>query len=76
MEEDLRPKNSLRAKFFLWSIMSNCSNFGPLLVKRGMSDDPNCRSCGKEEEMVAHVFLRCEFAKGFWMIEGIGRRWN
>lgn len=65
-----------RAKFFLWRLATNCFILGPLLVRRGLSVDPICRSCGVEEETTAHVFFRCEQAKGFWLAEGLGRSWN
>jgi hypothetical protein len=51
---------------FLWKA---CNGILPTMVnlhKRGISDDPMCPICQREEESVGHILWNCPSARDVW----------
>jgi hypothetical protein len=38
------------------------------LVKRGFLGPRKCVLCGKDEEIVLHLFVKCNFTKDIWTL--------
>lgn len=61
-------KIQYRHRVLLWRIATETIT----LTARG----DLCPSCNIHPESVQHLFLNCDIARGFWLLEGMGLQWN
>ncbi|KAL9679842.1 hypothetical protein QQ045_017713 [Rhodiola kirilowii] len=62
-----RVKTQNKAKIFMWKLYHNVVPVAANLIKRGCSVEAKCIVCGCKVEDAIHVFLKCWWAKDFWM---------
>jgi hypothetical protein len=59
-------KIPLKVKLFIWLILEQRILTWENLVKRGFLGPSRCVLCGKDEEIVYHLFVDCIFKKYIW----------
>lgn len=56
--------------FFVEMLPRNCA-YKEVLIRRRVEVEPVCRVCGKEEELIVHLFCICSLAQQTWSISSL-----
>lgn len=59
-------QTTIKIKVFLWKTLSEALPVVDLIVKRDMSIDSRCQTCGGEGESINHVLFFCSLARQVW----------
>jgi hypothetical protein len=63
-----RAKAEPKCRFFAWTLLHKKILTANNLIKRGWTDDTDCRLCGNELETPVHLCKDCPFTKEVWEI--------
>lgn len=55
-----------KIKHFLWRLLSNVLVVGSTLIRRGITNNAQCRRCCQGTETTEHLFFTCPYAEMIW----------
>jgi hypothetical protein len=63
-----RAKAERKCRFFAWTLLHKKILTANNLLKRGWTDDTECKLCNSDQETPVHLCKDCPFAKEVWAI--------
>jgi hypothetical protein len=67
-------KIPLKVKLFTWLVDKNKISTWDNLLRKGWNGPNICQLCYKDEEIVSHLFIHCEFARKVWNFISLDRQ--
>ena len=64
-------KTAPKIKMFLWRILCAALPVADQIIRRGMSIDSRCQSCGSEGESINHVLFTCSIVRQVWALSRV-----